>query len=659
MIFPKKQVHLDFHTSPDIMGIGSKFDKSQFQKAIKEAKLESITIFAKCHHGLCYYPTEVGTMHPGLDFDLTGAIIEACHEVGVRAPVYITAGWSDLDAKNHPEWISKNKEGDINCTGSRRDSFTQKDDDYMGHCSWLNMCLNDGTYAEHIYEITEEIAKRYKDLDGLFYDICFIDEACYCEECVKGMKEMGLDPEIREDAKAYYVKKHQDFMVKCGEILHKYHPDATIFFNSGGADMDKPQYQPYESHYEMEDLPTVWGGYDKMPIRSKYFKETKKPYIGMTGKFHTDWGEFGGFKDKNALKFEIAYMAMCGAGCSVGDHMHPDGEMEMETYRNIGYAYSYLDKIAPFSYGGESTATLGILLGKSEEANEGLSNILLENQIDFDVIFDNGFERYNTVVIPDKVYLDDEATGKLKKYIENGGKLLFMGNSLIKDSKFILDIGAEYIAPSENDWDYIYTDMKSEKELPNAPMLCYYPAENIKVSDGEVLANIMLPYFNRTKNHYCGHKNTPHNKEGELRPAIVKKGNVIYMAHSMSGMYKKYGSLYYKRYVMAALALLYSERAFYIDGLFSQGRAMMNKQPKNNRYCLNLLYGIPAKRGICEIIEDIPEVYNIKVKLNIKEKVKKVYLGVSGDELIFSENNGKTEFILPKLHCHESIVIEY
>ena len=659
MSFPIKQVHLDFHTSPDIKGIGSKFNKKQFQAALKEAKLESITVFAKCHHGLSYYPTEIGKMHPGLSFDLTGAEIEACHEIGVRAPVYITAGWSEWDSSMHPEWVSRNKNGEMNCTTSRKDSFIQGEDEYMDHCSWVNLCLNDGSYCEYIYKITEEVCKRYKDLDGLFYDICFIDGACYCDECVKGMKEMGLDPQNEADARFYYIEKHKSFMFKCGEILHKYHPEATIFFNSGGADMDKPQYFPYESHFEMEDLPTVWGGYDKMPIRAKFFKETKKPYIGMTGKFHTNWGEFGGFKDKDALKFEITYMAMCGAGCSVGDHVHPDCEMEWETYKNIGYAYSYLDKIAPFCYGGESTANLGIVLGDNGEANEGLSCILLENQIDYDVIFDNNFDKYNTVVMPTGVKLSDEGADKLKAYINNGGKLLFMGNSLVRDNEFIIDIGADYIGKSEYDWDYITTDLKPEAELPDAPMLCYFPAENIKLTDGEVLASILLPYFNRTKLHYCGHQNTPHNKEGEIRPSIVKKGNVIYMAHSMSGLYKKYGSIYYKRYVMAALGLLYTERAFCVEGLLSQGRAMMNKQKENNRYCLNLLYGIPTKRGMCEIIEDMPDIYNVKITLNIEEEVKNVYLGVSKEKLEFSKKEGKTEFVLPKLHCHESIVIEY
>ena len=68
--------------------------------------------------------------------------------------------------------------------------------------------------------------------------------------------------------------------------MHTYHPNATIFFNSGGADIYKPEFHDYQSHFEMEDLPTAWGGYDQLPLRAKYFVNTGKKTIGMTGKFH-------------------------------------------------------------------------------------------------------------------------------------------------------------------------------------------------------------------------------------------------------------------------------------------------------------------------------------------------------------------------------------
>ena len=49
-------VHLDFHTSPLIEGIGEKFNKEEFARTLKEANVDLITVFAKCHHGYTYYP---------------------------------------------------------------------------------------------------------------------------------------------------------------------------------------------------------------------------------------------------------------------------------------------------------------------------------------------------------------------------------------------------------------------------------------------------------------------------------------------------------------------------------------------------------------------------------------------------------------------------
>ena len=169
---PARQVHLDFHTSPFIPGVGGKFDKKQFQAALKEGNLNSITVFAKCHHGYCYYPTKVGTMHPTMapELDLTGAMVEAAHEIGVAAPIYVTAGWSVHDAAAHPEWCMRNADGSKQITNIDPDA---QPEDPRPACSWENLCLS-GEYAEHIYALTKEISERYPVVDGIFYDIVYL-----------------------------------------------------------------------------------------------------------------------------------------------------------------------------------------------------------------------------------------------------------------------------------------------------------------------------------------------------------------------------------------------------------------------------------------------------------------------------------------------------
>lgn len=657
--FPRRQVHLDFHTSPDIPGIGSRFDKAQFQAALKAGHLESITVFAKCHHGYCYYPTQVGTMHPGLDFDFTGAMVEAAHEIGVRAPIYITAGWCELDAHTHPEWIGRKEDGSLDMTGSRKRSIEDGPDAPMGNCSWERLCLNDGAYCQHIYDITEEVCKRYKDVDGLFYDICIAGDACYCDECLAGMKEMGLDPANEDDAKYYFTVKRQAFQRKCGEIMRKYHPNATIFFNSGGANMDKTPHHQFQTHFEMEDLPTAWGGYDAMPVRAKYFSRTGKPYIGMTGKFHLNWGEFGGFKCKEALKYEVAAMAMYGAGCSIGDHMHPDGEMEMQSYENIGYAYEYLEKIAPFCYDGEPTARLGLVMSKRKPVMEKLSKLLMENQLDYEIVFNNDFTPFETVIVPEQEQLDEAGLAALKAFAAGGGKVLFYGTALVENGAFRLDCGAEYVGEPKYDCDYLICDTENKLELPNAPLLCMMPAQRVRVTDGQVLAHTLQPYFSRTGAHFCGHRNTPHNKDGEQLPAIIRKGNVIYMAHSMPELYGKEGSLFHKRYFMLALSQLYTGGALIAKGLGSEGRITMIRQSGKSRYCVNMVYASPSKRGEAYVIEDILPVYNIELTLDVTEKIKKAYLGLTGEVLEITEEDGKQKVVVPRLECHTSVVLEY
>jgi hypothetical protein len=91
----------------------------------------------------------------------------------------------------------------------------------------------------------------------------------------------------------------------------------------------------------------------------------------------------------------------------------------------------------------------------------------------------------------------------------------------------------------------------------------------------------------------------------------------------------------------------------------AMGRATMIHQKDESRYCMNLLYAAPVKRGLAEVIEDIMPVYNIEIQLDIPEIVKRACLPLQSVELPVTCENGKQKLILPKLECHESIVLEY
>ena len=654
---PTRQVHLDFHTSPLVKDVGASFSKAQFQAMLTKGRVSSVTVFAKCHHGMCYYPTDIGIRHPGLSFDLLGSQMEAAHEIGVRAPVYVTAGWSAADAESHLEW--QVRDFLWRCVPSWYDAGADPSAPIPQN-AWRYLCLNDGSYARHVYSIIREVCGRYERVDGLFVDIALLEGTCYCAECRAGMEAMGLDPNRRADARAYYVGRRRDFMGKVRAILHGRHPEATLFFNSGGADIYMPEFHGGSTHFEIEDLPTSWGGYDKMPLNARYFSRTGKSYLGMTGKFHTSWGEFGGYKSAEALRYEAAAMLSYGAGCSIGDHLHPDGLMDEATYDAIGHAYGYAEALGDYAFGNSPTSKLGICLSGDAESDQGLASMLLETQNDFGVVIGCDFGPYTTVILPDCASLSAEAEEKLKAFLAGGGKALLTGTSLLREGRFALDVGAEWAGPPKTDMDYVEVGDALAEGMVRAPVLCYLPAERVTATDGEVIAHTLEPYFPRTYGAYFGHRNAPYDRAAPRGAAAVRKGGVIYLSHPVCRMYRRYASPQHRAMLINALNLLQGDKVLWAS-LPTAGRATLSEQPDRRRYCLNLLYGPPVKRGCVELLEDFPTIYGVPVRIRTDKDIRRVWEPIGGAEIPFAQDKegGTVSLTVPSLKSHALVVLDY
>lgn len=84
-----RQIHLDFHTTKDIAGIGASFNAEDFARTAKEASISSITVFARCHHGWLYYDSKKfpELVHPHLENkNLLVEQVRALHAQGINAP---------------------------------------------------------------------------------------------------------------------------------------------------------------------------------------------------------------------------------------------------------------------------------------------------------------------------------------------------------------------------------------------------------------------------------------------------------------------------------------------------------------------------------------------------------------------------------------------
>jgi hypothetical protein len=664
-----RQVHLDFHTSELIEGIGEKFDKKQFQAALQAGKVNHINVFGKCHMSWSYYPTKIGKVHPHLKFDLLGAQLKACREIGVRAPIYFTVGWSANDAKNHPEWCVRDKKGEIFSQGPWSDDPNAVKPTY----NWKFLCAAEsGPYHTFVLSQIEELCKLYP-VDGFWMDIYHAaNGACYCNPCKARMKNEGVNISDERAATLSYAKSMKAHMITLRALVAKYHPKATVFFNPtprvGDYEIFKSRLFDANTQQEIEDLPSSWGGYDKLPIESKFHTGEGSPSIAMSGKFHKAWGEFGGFKSGAGLKYEGAAMISFGVGCNFGDQLHPSGMMDPSTYRNIGEAYSYVEKIEDYGPGGRPYSKLGLWLTYDEgvlnsasvaSADRGVSGMLLESHYDYVIATPKNLNELSIVILPSAQSLTEETAKLLTDWTAKGGKLIVLGGgALDKDKKrFLIDVGAEYISPAGYDVDYtVITEKGLMKDMVVTPFLNYVPAIRTKVTSGKVLATMREPYFSRTNSTYSGHLNTPYRLETAPYPAAVQKGNILFLPHALDKMYLANGMKLHRDFFRNAIDFLGGEQTVKVEGLPSSGRVSFLHQKDKKRYVAHLLYGPALGRGDVQVIEDFPVIDKAKLTVNIPEVVRSVTAVPGGETLSVSRSGSGVTVEVPAFSMHTAIV---
>lgn len=650
-----RQVHLDFHTSEHIEDIGKKFDKKQFQTALKKGHINSITLFSKCHHGWAYYPSKANEIHPHLDFDLLGAQIQAAHDIGVKTPIYLSAGLDEKMAHRHPEWLVRNL--DESTTWAK--DFTEP--------GYHKMCMS-SPYLDYLVKQIEEVCKNY-DADGIFLDIAGV-QPCYCQNCIAEREELGLNPYDENDVLKHAEMVYKRYAEKTRAAVDKYKPNLSLFHNGGHIRQGRRDLVNYNTHLELESLPTGGWGYDHFPFSARYCQGLGVDYLGMTGKFHGSWGEFGGFKHPNALRFEVALAAANGAKCSVGDQLSPSGEMDMVTYDLIGSAYSELEGKEEWLDNVESVADIAIIspeayvgdlstgqMTKVDDSGSGVCRIMLEGKYLFDVIdFESDLSKYKVIILPDVIRADIDFAKRLREFCDCGGKVLATGKSVLHENsnEFCLNLGAEWIKENPYKPDY-FRPLEKIKDMGDTGYIMYGNGEKIRCIGNE-LGIRENPYFNRTRVHFCSHQHTPNSCEyGGAGMTEGKDG--IYIAWNIFADYAQSGELHLKQMVIFALDRLLDSAKTLKTNLPAQGIVTLMKQ--SDRLICHLLYASPVKRGNgIEVIEDIVPIYNVELAIKTDKKINKVYLAPQKEDIDFTYENGYISVKLDKIECHQMVVFE-
>jgi hypothetical protein len=597
-----------------------------------------------------------------------GQQIEALHRAGIRAPIYVTVKWDDLAGIQHPEWAVVRKDGTVAMRPPLSDGW-----------GWITLDPSTA-YGDYVMAQTEEICSTY-DVDGLWFDICFTAPN-YSTWGQERMRQAGV--RIDDDAAVWRYAEEQDqaFFKKLSALVRSKVHDATIFYN-GTVTSKMGVMVPHQTHFEVESLPTSGGtwGYLHFPIMGRQARTYGQDVIGMTGRFHRSWADFGGLKTQDQLDYECGTIVAAGARICVGDQLHPRGVLDPAVYRLLEHSFGRIEQLEPWLEGATPAAEVAILaLGQPTDAPagvgahssdvEGAAQMMLELGLQFDIVDANAdLGRYPAVILPDQASLDAAMQAKLDAFLAAGGRLVMSGTAALDaaSGKFqIKGVPVTYMGPAPTIPSYLRPDaaLAGESELATDYDYVFYEQAHLvkPVRGATAHGEISRALFTRTWEHFTSHQHAP---VGERlgAPVVVQKGNVLYFSAPLFTCYRNQDYWAYRAIVQNAL------RGFLPAPLLKPGgpgwvEYTLQTQPAGADH--------PARRIVHLVayhprrsLQSIPHVDQGWTTSGLSVEVRadggvpqKVYLAPDRQPLPFVAREGYLYIELPPVGAHTVVVLE-
>ena len=539
-----RQIHLDFHTSGSIDPIASRFDADAFATRLADADVTSVNVFAKCHHGYSYYPTDVGTVHPGLSRDLLGEQLTALRRRGIKAPVYVSVLWDDLAGVLHPEWIATDRQGRLLAQPPFSGASVM-----TGGIGWTVMDLASG-FAGYVLDQVREICERYRP-DGIWFDIVSVVPS-YSPASLARMRGLGIDVTDEAAVEAHYLGIRDGFIADARAVIDEFAPGASLVVNHT-VDAWLSGTTAAQTQLDVESLPTsgnAWG-YTHYPVYARYARTFGRPIVGMTGRFHRSWADFGGLKTRDQLRYEIGTILAAGGGVCVGDQLDPDGELDGAVYRTIGDGFARVKALDPWLTAASPRVEAAVVAAWIHDSHDpgrrvkalspgvtGACQILGELAVQYDVIDAGRLQpgAYLLIVIPDDATLSGPDARAIDAAVAAGAVVLTAGAAVFDAAG---DAVLEGVPARSGGWSattpvYLRTgslaDAQASELDRDYPYASYRGALTLRpLAGADSEGSVLEARFNRTWEHFTSHAHAPVSQE-LVGPLVCRGGRFTVLA---------------------------------------------------------------------------------------------------------------------------------
>lgn len=664
----ERAIHFDFHTLPDVPDLGQNFDAEKLADTLVESKVKYINFFARCNLGYSYYPTKIGVKHPYLgDLDMLGEVLKACHKRDIGVTAYLNGGLSHILGDMHKDWLTMREDGSVMVTPVGKDQH-----------NFRNMCY-DSPYGEHLLAEVKEILELYPEIDGIFVDCLTFPEVCFCPTCRENMKAEGIDLTSTRQLVQYNDRKIKRMAERLREVV----PTDKNFFINGALNNGTcfRHRTSLDTHAEIECLvcdPKC--GYELFPTRASYERNLFDNVVYMSGRFLNSWGDFGGIKDINSLEYEMFLGLLHCTELSVGDHLHPRGDMEPAVADMVGKIYGEIEKTEKWTKKAKYLPEIGIFhplnfdierpladtpahLNRTRLLNslKGAARILGELKYQFDVIDDNmDLDRFDLLIVPDGMVFSENACKKVEAYLEKGGKIISSGQSALNPelTGFALPKywNFDYFGEETHNVSFFKPTGTVSEGIVDMVSSIYTQGIYMGKREGsEELAEYIEPYFDI---HFDGHQYygyNPYNQKSDKYSACLKNGNVMHINFKIFEAYHDYGYQVYRQFIDNCIREFYHEKLM-ITNLPTYARASLAKC--NEGILLQTVaYYIEHKEGR-GILDEKIKLYGTHFEIRC-DKPKKICAVPTGEKIPFEYKNGRAIFDVKEFDGHFMAVLQY
>ncbi len=648
--------HPDFHI-PAGVDVGDGFDGEVLGSQLAEASADSIAIFAKCHYGHAYYPTEIGTPHPGLKCDLLGEAVKGCKKHGVSVTAYLSVFFDTAAVAKHPEWIlQKAPKGEL---------------EQLEPDNYSPTCVNSGYIEEDLIPMSLEVIDNY-DVHELFYDTMTWFRPCFCDKCHAGFgKEIPADDTHENWAEyvVWYKKCFDDAFEKITNAVREHKPEIGVIFNHKWGTRE-PTAPPKGIEHLSADL---WGSGRIASYYSRVMAGTGLSFDYMCGRFMHGLGDWDTSTDETLLYTASATIANTG-GYYIIDRMLPDGTLEPRSYEAMKTVFSHINERREYIEDTNILADIAVLcsydsiIGKDLErfadfnlrkermkAYEGIGSILTENGRHFLGLSEENLQKrineFRYVIVPEQAIVSQKTVDALEDYAAKGGHVLISIADIGEQDDLCSIAGVKHqgydVAP------YCYVGTESPFHLKNRRSL-------IKAVDADTLyqAKGILPVNN--DHHKFGHGLAPFIDKDDgaiITRRSVGKGSITCIAAPIFTAYINHKNPNTQKLILKLIDEVAAPAPVRIQ---SKADVEMTLLRKNDDLIVHLV-NHSGKETICSWVfpmtDYLPDINDIDVEIEINGEQPCITACPSGENINYSVDNGVARFRAPTLEAMNSIIV--